>query len=464
MVLGSNPATDDTLNLPSVGCCKAVSTSRFGSPWRVLRAWLWKENVSGPRACKSAETGVPEDVLQRASHAWRSFIEQVDSMCVSTSLIILATSDVPYAALPKRIREFFKTDILNYSCSASSEHTVPQFSVQVDGNFNRDTLIDSSATELSRDLVQQFVQLIHHRTHILTSVFEEYKACDTSQGNKDMVYHGADHVLANEGEDRAQCPEESVAKVPSPPNSRTVKGKSNLLLAISTFGYQMLRYPHFAELCWVTSKLKDGPCADINGPWKGWPFNSCIIRPSNSLEKAYRGAYVSLREVSLEVRKVLELLVDQINAKIQSGKDRYEFGRILSQVACLEDMVNSWVYTLQRWNGQMTVVNPKPGTVGSSSYACGDDVDNLIESKECGPNVSNRSSHEGEVPEERPEGFTSENTGFVNLHKGDVNSGDPNLKEGVPLSEKSPLQTAFLTDSAPVEQFQSSLAANFLGW
>lgn len=451
-----------------------------------------KENVSGPRACKSTETGVPEDVLQRASHAWRSFIEQVDSMCVSTSLIILATSDLPYAALPKRIREFFKTDILNYSCSASSEHTVPQFSVQVDGNFNRDTLIDSSATELSRDLVQQFVQLIHHRTHILTSVFEEYKACDTSQGNKDMVYHGADHVLANEGEDRAQCPEESVAKVPSPPNSRTVKGKSNLLLAISTFGYQMLRYPHFAELCWVTSKLKDGPCADINGPWKGWPFNSCIIRPSNSLEKvavacspsntkskekfglvrglvavglsAYRGAYVSLREVSLEVRKVLELLVDQINAKIQSGKDRYEFGRILSQVACLEDMVNSWVYTLQSLevDGQMTVVNPKPGTVGSSSYACGDDVDNLIESKECGPNVSNRSSHEGEVPEERPEGFTSENTGFVNLHKGDVNSGDPNLKEGVPISEKSPLQTAFLTDSAPVEQFQSSLAANFL--
>ena len=103
-------------------------------------------------------------------------------------------------------------------------------------------------------------------------------------------------------------------------------------------------------------------------------FNSCITRPSNSLEKvpiscspsntrskekfglvrglvsvglsAYRGAYASLREVCLEVRKVLELLVNQINAKIQSGKDRYEFGRILSQVACLEDMVNSWAYTL----------------------------------------------------------------------------------------------------------------------
>ena len=39
MILGSNPAIDNTLNLPSVGCSGAVSTPRFGSPWRVLRAW-----------------------------------------------------------------------------------------------------------------------------------------------------------------------------------------------------------------------------------------------------------------------------------------------------------------------------------------------------------------------------------------------------------------------------------------
>ena len=30
------------LNLPDAGCCRAVSTLRFGSPWRVLRAWPWK--------------------------------------------------------------------------------------------------------------------------------------------------------------------------------------------------------------------------------------------------------------------------------------------------------------------------------------------------------------------------------------------------------------------------------------
>lgn len=57
-----------------------------------------KENLSSPRACKSTETGVPEDALQRASHAWRSFIEQVDSICVSTSLMILVRMALPLLA------------------------------------------------------------------------------------------------------------------------------------------------------------------------------------------------------------------------------------------------------------------------------------------------------------------------------------------------------------------------------
>lgn len=51
-----------------------------------------EEHESNPRACKSAETGVPKDALHCASHAWRSFIEQVDSIGVSTSLMILVRS------------------------------------------------------------------------------------------------------------------------------------------------------------------------------------------------------------------------------------------------------------------------------------------------------------------------------------------------------------------------------------
>lgn len=102
----------------------------------------------------------------------------------------------------------------------------------------------------------------------------------------------------------------------------------------------------------------------------------------------------------------------------------------------------------------MTVANPKPGS--------GDDVDNLIQSKEYRPIISNKGSNEGEVPEERPEVFTSENTGCVHFPKGDVNSGDSNTVEGVPISKYSLQQTPFLSNSAPVEQLQSSMAANFL--
>ena len=57
IVPSSNPATDDT---PSAGCCGAVSTPRFGSLWRVLRAWPWKvpqlsKNDKSSHQCSSIE-------------------------------------------------------------------------------------------------------------------------------------------------------------------------------------------------------------------------------------------------------------------------------------------------------------------------------------------------------------------------------------------------------------------------
>lgn len=239
----------------------------------------------------------------------------------------------------------------------------------VDESFDRDMVIDSSAAKLSKDVARYFVQLVRHTHHSNVIPVKEDQCFAAAEGDVDTVCHPeppVDHEAKNQ------------YLFSLPPSKKVVKGKSTLLLAISTFGYQILHYPHFAELCWVTSKLKEGPCTEISGPWKGWPFNSCIIRPNDTSEKltlggsssssksketfglvrgliavglsAYRGVYTSLREVSSEVRKVLEILALQINDKIQAGKDRYQFIRVLSQVAYLEDMVNNWAYTLQRYD------------------------------------------------------------------------------------------------------------------
>lgn len=292
-------------------------------------------------------------------------------------MCLQATSDIPFGLLPQRVRQFFESHLSNCSLSSPLKHPVTRFSIQLGGSFNCDRVINLSAAELARDVTQLVVQSIHQRAHPHETSWKLSKDCGFTEVCTDTEFHSTSHGKANEHEVKTQCPVESSARGPPPPNSRTLKGKSSLVLAISTFGNQILRYPHFAELCWVTSKLKEGPCADISGSWKGWPFNSCIIHPSDSVEKvvvtcgsnnikskensglvrgliavglsAYRGLYVSLREVSSDVRRVLELLVGEINAKVQAGKDRYQYVRILSQVAYLEDVVNNWAYALQRY-------------------------------------------------------------------------------------------------------------------
>ncbi|XP_009591845.1 uncharacterized protein [Nicotiana tomentosiformis] len=326
------------------------------------------------------------DALKRASYLWSSFVEQVETICVSTSVMLLATCDVQLEALPVRVRQFFRSQMLNCSIPIPLEDSVSRFTEQLDRNFNQECLIDSSAAKLSKDLAQHFIQLIHRTNHVHLHACNN-EASDKSEGIVAIECQRSDLRPTIEHVHK-QCPVPTTAIV----NSRNVKAKSSLMLAITTFGYQILLYPHFAELCWFTSKLREGPCADINGPWKGWPFNSCVIRPINSMRKvilssyntkgkekycmvrgliaigllAYRGKYSSVREVFSEVRKVLELLVEQINDKVQNGRDRYHFGRLLSQVAYLDDMVSSWVYTLQSLEGdsQLAVANPKIGCAG----------------------------------------------------------------------------------------------------
>lgn len=249
--------------------------------------------------------------------------------------------------------------------------TVPQFVVEVDENLDHDMVIETSAAKLSKDIVGYFVHLVHLGNHNQSSLPGEKKICESFEGNIGTS------LQSKSGSSTGDVNKYPYTPVTSVTPRNPVKGKPNLMIAISSFGYQILRYPHFAELCWFTSNLKDGPCTHINGSWKGWPFNSCIARPVNTLDSvpvtcssnitrnkeklflvrgltaiglsAYRGEYTSLREISLEVRNVLELLVGCINDKIEAGKDRHKFFRLLSQVAYFEDMVSSWVYTLRRY-------------------------------------------------------------------------------------------------------------------
>ncbi|KAJ4982158.1 hypothetical protein NE237_032995 [Protea cynaroides] len=483
-------------------CSSKMLESDKTSRLEVGRENVSQENASSLSTCKSNATVGPKDIGKNVSQAWNSFVCLVESMCLSASFMILATSEVPSRVLPLGIKQFFSSDILNCNISAHPVHTIPRFLVPVGGNFNQDEVISSSAAELSGDIIKQFGQLIHQRTHN-GFVCKQCKICVANEGSRQMecdiaknlavdkrsshqeksekiVYSGDASlggletqpyihdskryppILRNTGQDEVgqHCPRDIVPR--NAPNNRTSKGKSNLMLAISSFGFQILRYPHFAELCWATSKLKEGPCTDINGPWKGWPFNSCIVRPDNSLEKvavglsssnikskensglvrgliavgllAYEGFYSSVREVSFEVRKVLELLVGQINARIEGGKDRYQFLRLLSQVAYLEDMVNSWAYTLQSLDldSQMPVLDPRPTAV--TSQTC---VDSLIECNASKKNVSVECSYKANQ-EESPQQLAIEKIGFIGSNKGVPNLGLPESEVRVTTSEERP--------------------------
>ncbi|CAN0891298.1 ATPase histone chaperone YTA7 [Linum grandiflorum] len=373
------------------------------------------EDVSQNADQSSHEMGNSYAIVRTASHAWSSFVEQVESLCVSTSFMIMATSDIPYLELPDRVKEFFKSDISKGSTAL--EHTVPRFFVNVERCSDYEAVINSSAWELSRNMIQLFVQLTYKRAHPHTNLSKKCRSYNLAEN----ISPADDDSCKQQESDKNVGGADGITAPAA--NSRDLKGKSNLLLAISTFGYQILIYPHFAELCWVTSKLKDGPVADVSGPWRIWPFNKCIIRPGNSSDKvpvvsasgsvkardksgfargliavgllAYRGMYQSVREVCFEVRTVLELLMEQVNEKIQAGKDRCVYIRLLSQVAYMEDMVNNWAYGLLSLEGN-----------GQTKSAC-------------------------------PSDFPNQNTSFDNPVVTDMDgacgiSGEPELPEGKP--------------------------------
>ncbi|KAI3989353.1 hypothetical protein MKX01_026936 [Papaver californicum] len=458
------------------------------------------ESDTSDNAYKSTDTTVAYDARRTASQAWNIFIEQVDSTCLSTSLIILATSEVPNQVLPFRISQFFTSHVSHCSKVAPSEHTIPRFLVQLDENFDCSIAINSSAKELSRRLVQHYVQLIHDRTHIANIPREHTVTAAVVDNPITENNHKENGVVMNRSQQHTSCDEPcppvlrstghheievtpgySQDSVPKFLPNRTLKGKPSLLCAISTFGYQILRYPHFSELCWTTSKLKEGPCTDINGPLKGWPINACIIRPKISIESvavswdssntknsgvvrgliavgmlAYQGAYTSVREVSSNVRKVLELLVEQINAKISSGKDRNRFLRLLSQVAYLEDMVYSWAYTLQ----SLELDNRIP--LSSTDVVLGGSSEFLTGSKPCIPGISVKNSDEVKMHGQSPPRIVTKNDKCIDSVTEFTNLGLLNSEVRTTEATEQSEQLVFSDHSSPVLPQSSSLVANSL--
>ncbi|RLM94030.1 hypothetical protein C2845_PM08G21530 [Panicum miliaceum] len=279
------------------------------------------------------------------------YMPRIDLWAVDKS-----TSDVRFQDLPSGVRGFFSTHVVD-QCFASSEHTIPRFSVNIDSRSSWDEMIDSCAFRLSHDLIQHHVQFLRDKSHknnrheqkeVFTSmeisIRGESKSSESEQplcgvaSRENPTQLAAGRAQQESPPNNAKDSVENVQKlfedtVQRYPSSRMVKGNESL--AIVAFGIQILQHPQFSKLCWVTSKLREGPCTDINGPWKGWPFNSCLLHTSASPDKsvnggnnvvvkgkektlyvrglvavgllAYRGVYESVIEVCAEVRKVLEL-------------------------------------------------------------------------------------------------------------------------------------------------------------
>ncbi|KAG0455274.1 hypothetical protein HPP92_024566 [Vanilla planifolia] len=372
---------------------------------------------------KSTSSSLPEmlPVGRSTSEIWNSFVEQLDSVPMATSLAILATCEVEKEDIPPGLRQFFLNDTSSHSESNPTEYRIPRFFIQLDDDFNLEQSINLAAAKLSHDIVQHYLKLMHERSHseCLGDVYKGSNYIEiNSEGqdrtplakktiattlnmehiaaSNDNVLHGFNNKRLPQTRDWGVLSQRYGLQGSFPRASKVVKG--NLILAIATFGYQILRYPQFAELCWVTSKLKEGPCTDINGPWKGWPFNTCVLHADCSPNKAvsvantgntndkensgvvrgliavgllaYRGFYSSVVEVSAQVRNVLELLVAKIRAKISLHADKHRYLRILSQAAYLDDMVNSWAYMLQSLQADNNIGDSNPSKAIAGHNTC----------------------------------------------------------------------------------------------
>lgn len=161
----------------------------------------------------------------------------------------------------------------------------------------------------------------------------------------------------------------------------SLPGQNITNVAICMVGYQLLYHPQFLELRHATSKLKEGPSFHAKRSERRVSYGSGDEKNSQSDQVddslvlkglvavgllAYTGIYLKPREVALGVRKVLELLMSQIDLKVSLGKDPQQFSHLLSQASSLEDKVFSWAHDLRRFE-TAAIVSPRALESVSSS-------------------------------------------------------------------------------------------------
>ncbi|KAJ3670618.1 hypothetical protein LUZ60_008044 [Juncus effusus] len=367
----------------------------------------------------SSVSGINADVsgdVSRVSEIWSAFVEQVDSACTSNSTIILATSEIQCDDLPLTIQKFFNTN-------SSNSFSIPRFSLNLDGKFNPNEVLNSFASKLSHDLIQTYIQLIHQASHT---------------NNLPQI----DLQFPQKTEIEKENPN-PIPKVEIPKKSINNNNNNITIGAISSIGYQILVYPQFSELCYVTSKLKEGPCTDIKGPWKGWPFSSCIIRTGSTGTSstgtgtksqsnivrglvavgllAYKGVYSSINEVCFEVRRVLELLAMKIQIRVLEGKDPYLYFRVLTQMAYLEDMVMNWAYSFKRTYGESRMAEPSAKPTIHEKIQ----IENCAQNDEIQTNEANNNNNPNELNENN-RNESKDNNPIDNISPKEVENNSPN--------------------------------------
>ena len=165
---------------------------------------------------------------------------------------------------------------------------------------------------------------------------------------------------AGEGVPKQAVPEES--------STTWTAQRKTLQSAIAFCGYRFLRDPQLAGLRNAATMLKSVPVVDIHDcsdtetfNWESLEYQTSSGRRKDEAPepeyvrgltavgfKAWRGVYRTGRELEYEFRRVIEILYERIQQKIDSGKDSLQYFHLTTQAATLVDLMASWMLEVRK--------------------------------------------------------------------------------------------------------------------